>query len=218
MIDLRDTLATLSEEHPVFHSEANFQHALAWLIHRRNPDARIRLEYRLSRQEREYLDLWIQDDACTLAIELKYMTRKLSVEHAGEWFLLANHSAQDIRRYDFVKDIRRLEGAMLARQGVVGYAVLLTNDSGYWTAPSRTDTVDAAFRLHEGACLSGSQAWASHTGAGTMKGRESAITLRGSYEMSWRDYSMVGSDPNAGRFRYLLVRVDPYALKDHHAE
>ena len=41
-----------------------------------------------------------------------------------------------------------------------------------------------------------------------MKGRESAFELRGSYQMRWRDYSLVGANPNGGRFRYLLVRVD----------
>ena len=82
MINLGDTLTLLSERRPIFHSEADFQHALALRIHQSNEAARIRLEYRLS--QREYLDLWVQDDACALAIELKYTTRKLSVEHDAE--------------------------------------------------------------------------------------------------------------------------------------
>ena len=212
MINLRDTLALLAAERPVFHSEADFQHALAWLIHERNPAARIRLEYRLSEQERECLDLWVQDDECALAMELKYPTRLLTAEYAGEQFWLKNHSARDITRYDFIKDICRLERSVLARPGVTGYAVLLTNDSGYWTLPAHTETIDAAFRLHEAAQLSGTLAWAAHTGAGTMDGREAALELRGSYEMSWHDYSTVGSNPNEGRFRYLLVRVDSESL------
>jgi hypothetical protein len=31
-----------------------------------------------------------------------------------------------------------------------------------------------------------------------MKGREIALTLRGSYEMSWREYSTDGGDQNKG--------------------
>jgi hypothetical protein len=212
MIDLRDTLALLSEDRPIFHSEADFQHALAWLIHRRNPDAHIRLEYRLSRPEREYLDLWVKDDACGLAIELKYPTRGLSMEHTGEQFLLLNHGAQDLTRYDFVKDICRVERWVHTRQGATGYAILLTNDSSYWTTPARTDTIDAAFRIHESVQWSGTRTWGPQTSAGTMKGRESALELRGSFEMSWHDYSLVGANPNGGRFRYLLVRVEPDAL------
>jgi hypothetical protein len=89
---------------------------------------------------------------------------------------------------------------------------LLTNDSGYWSAPPRLDTADAAFQLHEGARLSGSLVWGAHASAGTKKKREAALVLHGSYEMLWHDYSTVGANPNTRRFRYLLVRVDPEAL------
>jgi hypothetical protein len=143
---------------------------------------------------------------------LKYTTRQLSVEHAGEQFWLKNHSAHDIRRYDFIKDITRLERSVRAKPGLTGYAVLLTNDSGYWTSPPRSDTNDAAFRLHEGAWLSGTLAWALDTSAGTMEGREAALELRGSYALSWHDYSIVGANASNRRFRYLLVRVDSESL------
>ena len=212
MIDLTDTLAHLSKQRPIFHSEADFQHALAWLIHQRNPGAAIRLEYRLFGLEPLYLDLWVQDGESALAIELKYPTRRIDVEYAGEQFLLMNHSARDIRCYDFIKDIRRLERCTLAKPGVTGYAVLLTNDGSYWTSPAHAETIDADFRIHEGSHLSGTLAWGPHTGAGTMKGRESALTLRGSDALSWHVYSTVGANPNDGSFRYLLVCVDPESL------
>jgi len=92
---------------------------------------------------------------------------------------------------------------------VIGYAILLTNDSAYWTPSPHSDTTDAAFRIHEGANLSGSPEWAPRTGAGTLKGRESTLELRGSYQMSWSEYSTLDGHPNEGRFRHLLVRVVP---------
>ena len=46
MIHLYDVLRSLSCQRPIFHSEADFQHALAWLIHLQHPDAIVRLEYR----------------------------------------------------------------------------------------------------------------------------------------------------------------------------
>lgn len=49
----------LLKERPVFHSEADFQHALAWSIHRVYPDAKIRLEYRPPSFGRHYVDLWV---------------------------------------------------------------------------------------------------------------------------------------------------------------
>jgi hypothetical protein len=212
MINLSDTLALLSEQRPIFHSEADFQYALAWLIHLRHPDAQIRLEYRLFGKEPFYLDLWIVNDERAVAIELKYKTRRVEVVSAGEQFFAKNQAAQDITRYDFIKDITRLERSVLDRPGMTGYGVLLTNDSSYWTTSARTDTVDAAFRFHEGARLSGSLAWAAHASAGTMEGREAPLDLRGSYQMSWHDYSTVDTRPSEGRFRYLLVRVDPEGL------
>ena len=50
-------MAALARVRPLFHSEADFQHALAWLIHQRHSDARIRLEYRVFGLEPVYLDL-----------------------------------------------------------------------------------------------------------------------------------------------------------------
>jgi hypothetical protein len=49
MITLENTLPSLSRERPIFHSEADFQHALAWHIHPRHPDTRVRLEQFASR-------------------------------------------------------------------------------------------------------------------------------------------------------------------------
>ena len=43
-----------------------------------------------------YLDIWLR--ALGVAIELKYATRKLETECAGEVFSLRNQSAQDTRR------------------------------------------------------------------------------------------------------------------------
>ncbi|MGO8947318.1 MAG: hypothetical protein ACLQUY_06585 [Ktedonobacterales bacterium] len=206
MININDALAQLSQERPVFHSEADFQHALAWLIHLQEPHACIRLEYR-PLPGPLYLDVWIQNDQGALAIELKYATRRLEVDHAGEHFALKNRAAQDITRYDFVKDIGRLERIVAVRPGVTGYAILLTNDSIYWTRSTRERTMDAAFRLQEGASLNGSLGWSVQAAKGTIVKREAALHLRGSYLMSWHDYSTVGSHATGGHFRFLAVPV-----------
>ena len=87
-----------------------------------------------------------------VAVELKYKTRKLLVELDGEAFSLASHSAQDIGRYDFIKDIFRLEKIVPSLENCVGHAIMLTNDSSYWTSHSKS-TVDEAFRLTEGRVL-----------------------------------------------------------------
>lgn len=208
MINMDDVLLSLSRQRPIFHSEADFQHALAWHIHQERPNAHVRLEYRLLPQEPLYLDLWIQDTDSTLAIELKYPTRRLIAEYAGERFSLNNQGAEDTRRYDFVKDIARLERVVKVVPDAVGYAIFLTNDSLYWAPGRDTDTMDAAFRIHEGVRLSGPLTWSENVGTGTSKKREATLELNGSYPIMWHDYSLVANDQRAGRFRYVSVRVN----------
>ncbi len=42
---LHKLMADLAAHRPIFHSEADFQHALAWQIHEAMPDCEIRLEW-----------------------------------------------------------------------------------------------------------------------------------------------------------------------------
>ena len=205
MLNIASLMTSLAESRKVFHSEADFQHALAWQIHEAAPRSHVRLEVNASpvQDNRMVLDIWLPIDG--IAVELKYVTRKLDVDHDGEAFALRNHSAQDQRRYDFLLDIQRLE-FMRAGGCKAGYAVLLTNDSSYWKGPTTRDTVDAAFRIHEGRTIAGESAWAERASLGTMKGREPPIRLQGSYRLRWRDFSMF-TGKSYGQFRYLAVPV-----------
>ena len=208
MLDMSGLMAGLADTRKVFHSEADFQHALAWHIHQAMPESQIRLEVDVIQEERQrmYLDIWLPAEG--IAIELKYKTRGLGLEQGDESFTLRNQSAQDIGRYDFLRDIRRLE-LMRSMPALcrAGYAVLLTNDSSYWNAPRSQDTVDSDFRIHEGRTISGELAWAAHASSGTVKGREVPIQLRGSYRLRWQAYSSFPGK-SYGRFQYLAVPVE----------
>ena len=48
-------------------------------------------------------------DGRRVAVELKYLLRGLATTVEEELFELPFQSAQDVRRYDFVKDIAQLE-------------------------------------------------------------------------------------------------------------
>jgi len=209
VIDLQTTLTALADDRPIFHSEADFQHAFAWQIRAVVPDAKVRLEYRSQLKETVYLDVSVQTPTVNIALELKYPTRKLACVVAGEEFALKDQAAQDMRRYDFIKDIVRLEHVVDAVPNTRGYALLLTNDSSYWTTSLSEATTDTAFRIHEGARLAGTLAWASHTGAGTMHSREQNLALVGTYPLEWHDYSVIPGVTSYSRFRYLLVPVEP---------
>lgn len=194
----------LANDRPIFHSEADFQHSIAWRIHQTHPECGVRLEYRPPLNPPMYLDLWLA--SLGIAIELKYRTRELTLAHNGESFALRNQSANDISRYSFLKDIQRLESLAGLLGARVGYAIFLTNDHLYWRESSRRDTVDAAFHLHEDRLLNGEMAWSERASAGTMKDREEPICLKGSYAARWRDYGDVGSE-RYSRFRYLAIRT-----------
>jgi hypothetical protein len=207
MIDIHATMAQLAKSRPLFHSEADFQLALAWKLQEGHPQLSIRLEYRPAQlTQRGYIDVWATDGHEVVAIELKYKTRSLQATANGEVFDLLDQSAQDIGRYDTLKDIQRLEQVVAAVPNSAGFLLLLTNDRSYWTASSRQDTVDAHFRLHEGRLLTGQLSWGDTASAGTRRSRESHLLLAGSYELKWRDYSIIKGG-SYGTFRYVLVSV-----------
>ena len=54
--------------------------------------------------------------------------------------------------------------------------------------------------------IKGELEWSERASEGTKKGREESISLRGSYELNWRDYSTFNEE-KYGKFRYLLVEV-----------
>lgn len=206
MIDLHAAMRALAERRPVFHSEADFQHALAWTLQERYPNARIRLEYRAPHQpQRGYVDIWIADGEERVGIELKYKTRALKVTVHDEEFDLLNQSAQDIGRYDTLKDVQRLERVVQAVPGSSGFVLLLTNDSSYW-GKARGESVDAAFRLHEGRTLEGLLSWSAEASPGTRRSREASLSLSGHYIVEWHPYSAVTTG-RYGSFRYLLANV-----------
>ena len=204
MLDITNLMNDLACDRPVFHSEADFQHALAWCIHDAIPDGGVRLEFKPFPAKPMYLDIWLP--GIGVAVELKYKTRKLNLLREGESFALREAAAQDISRYDFLNDIQRLEQLRKLPNAQAGFAVLLTNDPSYWKHPSRPATIDAAFRLHEGRTITGEMDWSERAGAGTTKHREAPIRLNGSYDLHWQDYADMGDGHNR-RFRYLAVRT-----------
>ena len=212
MLELPQLMSLLAKRRPLFHSEADFQHALAWHI-KEEIDTEVRLEVPYGTGgDRRYLDIWLPQKG--VAIELKYFTRKpdprkRAVYLNDESYVFRDQGAQDIRRYDFLNDIKRLEMACEEWEDCkTGLAILLTNDHLYWRDTGRRDTVDAALRFHEGRTLAGNLAWAAKASAGTTKGRQSDIELQGRYQIRWQDYRNLVTS-KYGEFRYLTIRVAP---------
>jgi len=207
MFNIKDILKQLLEIRPIFHSEADFQYALAWEIQKHHPKAQIRLEINLPVfDKKEYIDIWANIDDKVYIIELKYKTKKINLEYNKEKFYLLNQGAQDVGRYDFIKDITRLERFISKHNNYIGYAIMLTNDDLYWRNPVRLNTVDANFRIHENRKIKGKLRWSDGASVGTKKGRENNLIIKDSYLMKWSDYSALKeSGPNY--FKFLLSEI-----------
>ena len=202
MLDIHSIMRGLADKRPIFHSEADFQFALAWHIKKKAPNCEVRLEWP-PLKENMRIDIWLRNDATV--IELKYPLDKApEIWHDGERFKLGNYrSAQ--ARYSFVKDIERIEQLVDNKHARVkrGFAVLLTNRPRLWKEPPRTrpDTNDKEFRIHEHRRLKGELCWRDRAPSRRM---QDSIKLQKSYKMSWRDYHDFGAKV---RFRYLAIEV-----------
>ncbi len=201
-LNIASVLAALTVSRRLFQSEKDFQLHLAWEM--KSLGCEVCLEYDpVCFDGNAAIDILVVKPEL-VAVELKYRTRLFSHESVGHSFALKNHAAEDVSRYDFWKDVWRLETVVHSGKASRGFAIFLTNNRGYWQ-PGREGTADAHFRMNEGRLVSGRLAWSPRASEGTMKGREGQIDLRGQYGLRWAEYSKLPGDN--GVFRYLLVEV-----------
>jgi hypothetical protein len=206
-VSLDELMTRLGRNRPVFHSEADFQHAFAWEAHQLDPSLQVRLETHPEPTVRLDLLLARPESGAYTVVELKYLTGLWSGIVDGEHFALKNHGAQDVRAYDVVKDIARVERFVAGKRGWNGVFVALSNDRSYWRPVTHGRPTNAdAFRIYEGSVLTGTRAWGPLTGAGTMKNRGDPIELLGTHRLAWRDYSRLDAT-SSGTFRSLIVEV-----------
>ena len=108
-MDIDAVLTQLKNKRQVFHSEADFQIALAWEFQQQYPDASLRLEYPPPGDPQKHIDILVRHGDDVYPIELKYKKAKFRAVVNGEQYSLTDHSAYEQGQYDFVKDICRLE-------------------------------------------------------------------------------------------------------------
>ena len=206
MFSIDELLHSLSLKRPVFHSEADFQHALAWEFHLHDPTALVRLEIRPQGYPKgAELDLSVGLADLSISMELKYVKQSLEVIHGSESFSLPYHNSGDTLRHSFLKDIERLERISRVDDKSLLYALLLTNDAGFWELPKKEGYNYDAFRIYEGQELHGIKEWAPISATDLRK--LGPIKIEGTYKMKWSDFSVFNGMKH-GKFKYLLVQVD----------
>ena len=207
-MDITKIINNLSNKRKIFVSEADFKFALAWEIKSEIPEAKVRLEYcPVDIDPSMHIDILVKMGEDIYPIELKYMTKQCDVTVDDERFILKNQGAQDIKRYDFIKDISRVERLSESMDNFKeGYCIAITNDPSYWNTSSNKNTCDAAFRINHNSIKEGKLEWAAHTGNGTNKNREESLILKNRYDIYWQEYSKIDNS-SSGQFKYLSINV-----------
>lgn len=207
-INFAEVLSRLSKDRPVFYSENDFQFALSWKIKELHPDISVRLEKKVNiAGKARYLDISLVDMNEEFVIELKYKTKQAIFTNNSEEYILSDHLGHGNGRYDFIKDISRIEN-----YGKEGVAIFLTNDHLYWdNRNSGTETLDERFRIHQDVVINGEYDWLfreRYTQEQFMnsvsKERINEINIKGKYVVNWENYSGFGNNC----FRYLIIHIN----------
>ena len=151
----------INEEKEIFCSEADFQFALAWKIKELSlkelsPKIDIKLEFTPWKFDPNiHIDIVVSTEGQMIPIELKYKTKKLekdnfenqeNLDHQDSYDVpLKTQGAHDTGRYDFVRDIHRMEQIIDSKKYPMqtAYAIFLTNDSLYWKNPKKTQLINS---------------------------------------------------------------------------
>lgn len=192
--DIIDILKVLSGIRKLFWSEDDFKFAFATQVQAKFGNlAEVRLEKRYERDDKSaYTDIVVKMGEKTFPIELKYKTTKGRYADAkGEVIGLLTHSAVDLGCYSYLKDIERIE--YLAQHDSDferGFAIMLTNESGYYKDTRRASVYDA-FKIYEGKQIFGTLDWDRKRYNGNepswVKSHD-GFALKNSYRMHWMDY------------------------------
>ena len=221
MLEIEDILKSLSKEKPVFYSEKDFQCLLGWQIKAKYPDMEVRSEVPIEKDsgKTEHIDLRVRDVKGKIGIELKYITEEFRTTIGEDKFNLKNHSANDQKCYEVLKDIQRLESYVNNGEIDKGYSIVLTNVKSLWSQKKqKRETYYDNFRICDGKTVEGILCWkkningeTNNSANGTRKAGTKPINLQGTYNLNWKEYSNNLSDEKEpkknGLFRYLLVEV-----------
>jgi hypothetical protein len=203
LADMDSALLKLAARRPIFRSQIDLRDAMAGVLSDQGWNVTINREIGRGLK----VDIWAERaGSADIAIEVRYKTSRLTCTVNGETFELKDQAAEDQARYDYWRDVEKLEQVVSSLPGTRGYAVMITNDHRYWDKPTRSQNVSEDFMLFDGRIVSGTLKWSEKAGEGTVDGREKPIHLRDAYTLQWRDYSNPSTDKN-GVFKALVLNV-----------
>ena len=226
----------LSTDRLFFINENDFQSCLALYLSKCPNDYKVYSEYLIPIENgsiQDYpwhektisIDLVVEKDDEFVPIELKYKTRSIDeptlIYRFGNSLkvkqLIKDQSAQDIGRYAFWKDVKRLELLKERFENVVGgIAAFVTNDESYTTAPKSNKAPLVGyydFRMYsptgEDKQITGKLCWRENGEQVPWDGELCNFELKGTYTLpDWQHYK---TNPKKGfgenKMHYMIVTV-----------
>lgn len=223
-----------NETNQIFISEKDLVFCFGLFLHKKFPDATIKFEFPFTiaysynskvvkvkdkdKLKSGYLDLYVNLNNKVYGFEFKYKTKEMSVQSKFLSFKLKNQGAQDLLRFEFRKDIHRLE--YLKKTSIkenpkidVGFAVLLSNDSTLYYNKDK-ETADKELRFSdEKSIQGGSFKWyPKDKNASWLKEPKFTMDLNlrnEGYTIKWNTYIEYKINPNSKNciFKYCIVEV-----------
>lgn len=208
-----DAMNRLAQWRKLFWSEADFQFSLAQVLHDmlKDKDAKAQIflerpiptvtdDTKVKRRNR-YIDILIKIGDTIYPIELKYATKEDMAYDDGEKILTTTQGAYDTHRFGYLYDIFRLESIRKELSNSTdlkfgrGFAILLTNDSNYYLAPTNDNyknTIDGTFRIHDNNIIDSEIKWNIDESNPHWTNRypyNEQLTLLNRPLFQWRDYT-----------------------------
>lgn len=187
--------------------EAQLQFDLAWALREsfKDDNIKIHLEYFAKNKIKDnnmYYDIVIENGEDFIPIELKFKTKKIN------GFNYSNQAAQDLGRYDFWKDVERIENFKDNTHNKMskGYAVFITNDDAYKNN-SGEKCIYKDFAINDGREIKKNQnlAWTDGIESTTVgTNRMYNIKIAGEYVIKWED---VYDITDKYKFRALILEI-----------
>lgn len=207
--ELKQILETLAESGNTYLCEKQFQFDLAWELRKyfeaqNKKDCYVYLEYPSNDKEKDgsriYYDIVIKENDTYCPIELKYKTSKGKAKLYGEEFDLKDQAAQDLGRYDFLKDVCRIEDFAYEKKMERGYAIFITNDKTYWEREGN-GCLYQDFALYNDRKIPNTQLnWRDGFKESSVgKNRKDGLKIEGDYKVDWKPFN--------GGFQYLMFEI-----------
>lgn len=184
-----------------------------------NPKLLDKQLYPWSNKASMWIDIVVGKDGYFVPIELKYTTAKIEsgdpITRFGEPVisddvqLVKNQAASNLVKYNYWKDVRRIELVKQRYAKIVGgIALIVTNSSIFW---KNTDTEAAykTFSTGEGVVVKkGEMKWAAKVSKTVLDGHPN-FSIEGHYTCHWKSASIQGLNEDTGNslFRYCLVEI-----------